>query len=881
MTLRIDGQTLDLVPGETLLQAARRAGVEVPALCHLEGLRPVGGCRLCMVEIDGANPVAACHTEARPGMEVRTATPALRTLRQGLLGLYASAHPSAARSGAFAALLAAHEVAPPQPKDQWPEPDYDTRHPYLRFDAQQCVVCRRCVQACAEIQGQFVIGVALRGGDTALAIGADGTFESGDCVSCGICVEACPTGALTDRDRLHAPAVETLTHTVCGYCGVGCRVEVAQADGRVLHLRGVPGAAVNDGHLCAKGRYAHRWHRSSDRLTTPLVRKDGALVPVGWPEALRYTADRLLALRDTAGPDALGVFTSSRSTNEAAYLLQKLFREQLGTNNVDCCARVCHSSTALGLRLVTGAGAASASYDDIDRAQTIILAGANPTAAHPVVGARLKQAVLRGAKLVVIDPRRIELADYADVHLQLGPGSNVALFNALGKLLLEADAIDHAYLAERVEGLHAYRTFVAGLSLADAARTTGISAETIRAAAAIMAEGPCLFVHGLGLSELCQGTASVMTLAGLGLLTGSVGRPGAGMLPLRGQNNVQGNADMGGMPNLLAGYQALDDPTVQARLAKHWQRLPPTTPGLTISEMVDAAAHGRIKGLWIQGEDIIQSDPNTSHVESALDRLELLIVQELFLTETAKRADIVLPAAGYLEQSGTFTNGERRIQRVRAAVPPPGEALPDWQATRDVALAMGAPWRYPNPAAVMDEVAAVAPGLFGGVSYDRLGPDGLQWPCPTPDHPGTHSVHAEGFLRGQGLLVTIADAPSPEHGVAGYPLLLITGRVLQHYNVGTMTRRTPSVELVSHDALTVHPADAERYGVIDGGRITVESRWGQTTVVARHDPRTAEGTVFLSFHFPETDTNRVTGPHVDPQSMCPQYKATAVRLRSI
>lgn len=885
----IDGCALDIATGETILAAARRAGIEIPTLCYAPGLAPEGGCRVCLVEVDSApRPMAACHTPIRPGMRIQTATPRLEALRRDILALQLSACEAGAFDGQngdteLEKLLARHAVSAvagePSKRDR-----IDTAHPYLRFDASICITCRRCLHVCEEIQGQFVYGVAGRGPDTHLILGAGGSFAASPCTACGACVDHCPTGALfdVDRSRTSRSEFESSTRTVCGYCGVGCRVEVEESEGRVLGIRGVPHAAVNRGHLCAKGRYAHAWHRAADRLRQPLLRRGDELEPIGWEEAIALLAQRLTAIRDEHGPDALGVLTSSRSTNEAAYLLQKLFRTAIGTNNVDCCARVCHSSTALALQTTTGTGAASASFADIELARCIVVAGANPTEAHPVVGARVKQAVLRGARLVVIDPRRIELAEYADLHLQLRPGTNVALFNALAKILIEEDLVRRDYVDERTEGFAELVRLLDGLSLAEAVELTGVSASQMREAARIIGDcGRVLFVHGLGLTELTQGTESVMALCNLAMLTGSIGYPGAGMLPLRGQNNVQGNADMGGMPNQLTGYQALDDPQVRDRVERLWGAAPPLRRGLTIPEMMDAAVRRKIRVLWIQGEDVVQSDPRESHVIEALQALDFLVVQEMFLSETARYAHLILPAAGALEQEGTFTNGERRIQLVLPAVPPPGEARPDWSVIRDVAAAMGMRGRYDSPADVMDEIAQVAPQLFGGVSYRRLGGDGLQWPCPAPDHPGTAMLHAGGFLRGKGRLVAIPYRPSPEAAVEGFPYTLITGRVLQHYNVGTMTRRTPNRSLVSADVLEIHPEDAERQGVEDGSEVIVESRWGSARLTARPSTRVAVGTLFLSFHFPETHANRLIGPHLDPQSKCPDYKETAVRLRGV
>ncbi len=851
----IDGRELEFVPGEMLLETAARAGVAIPTLCHVPGLAPDGGCRVCLVEVRGARrPLAACHTPARDGMEVRTSTHALESLRDAVRALADVGRPSG---------------------------PCEASHPYLRFDPELCITCRSCLHVCEDVQGQFVYDVAGRGHEARLIFGEDEHFSTSPCTSCGACVEVCPTRALTDLDMERGAPIGRLrnTRSTCGYCGVGCQVEIESDAREVRRIHGVSHAAVNRGHLCAKGRYAHGWRESPERLTQPLLRRGGRLVPVGWDEAIAFAARRLAEIQAEHGADALGVLTSSRSTNEAAYLLQKLFRSRLGTNNVDCCARVCHASTAQALRMATGTGAASACYDDIERARLIAVVGANPTEAHPVIGARIVQAVRRGARLVVIDPRRIELAALADVFVQLQPGTNVALLNAVAQILIARGALDRAYLMERTQGLDELVAHVSRASVESEARVCGVRESEIEALAHELADaGPTLFVSGLGTSELTQGTGSVLALCNLALLTGSIGRPGAGMLPLRGQNNVQGNADMGGLPDAFTGYQRLDDRAVRARLSTLWGTLPPATPGKTIPELLDAAARGDLRGLWIQGEDIAQSDPNQSHVETALARLDFLVIQELFPSETQAFAHLVLPAASVFEQDGTFTNAERRIQRVRAAATPPGDARPDWQVICDVASALGCGWTYTTPAQVMDEIARAAPQLFGGVSYERLEGDGLQWPCPAPGHPGTQRLHESRFALGRASLSCVAYAPSPEHDVAGFPYLLNTGRVLQQYNVGTMTRRTPNAVLASADELEVHPDDAARERIANGDEVGLESRWGRLRARARVSTRVLPGTLFLSFHYPETHANRVTGPHRDFSSHCPEYKLTSVRF---
>lgn len=871
---------VEFEPGETILQVAQRHGIDIPTLCHHTGLRPVGGCRLCMVEVAGDKKTsAACHTHLMAEQRVTTDTPRLQEQRQWILKLLIASQPdnysNVSTTSPFAELLAqcGVGVAGSETSSNCQQQD----HPYLDYRSDLCVQCRKCLQVCEQVQGQFVYDMTGRGAQSRLAFGIDDRFSSSECVACGACINVCPSQALRDTNR-QIPSQDTVD-SVCGFCGVGCRIQVSANEKGISSVTGVADAAVNHGHLCAKGRYARAFTASEERLTEPLERTPDGLKPVSWQRALTLISEKIRETVAQHGADACAILTSSRAPNESAYLAQKLFRSVVGTNNVDCCARICHSSTALALRTVTGTGAASASYADIDRANCIVVAGANPTEAHPVVGARIKQAVLNGARLIVIDPRSIELAQMADYHLQLFPGTNVALFNGLAKIMVERKLYDKAYVAERLEDWEPFVGFVSALELSELAQLSQVSLAAMHGAAELMCEsGPVLFVHGLGLSELTQGTASVMGLCNLGMLTGSIGKKGAGMLPLRGQNNVQGNADMGGMPNLVTGYQPLDNPQVRQRLKTLWGTAPPQQPGLKSPDMLEAARQGQLKLLWLQGEDAVQSDPHTSAVVEALEKLDFLIIQDLFLNETTPYAHLVLPAACSFEQDGTFTNGERRIQRVRQSVPAPGQAYADWRVFYETAQALGADWHYQDSSQVMDEIAQVAPHLFGGVSYARLQQDGLQWPCPDETHPGTSSVHQQGFLRGKGLLMMLPYVANPEHDLDHFPLTLITGRVLHHYNVGSMTRRTPQAQLVSQDVLEMNPADAHQIGVTTGSRVTIISRWGRASLTAQISDRMAPGTLFASFHFPETGINQVTGPHTDPDSLCPQYKVTAVRI---
>jgi formate dehydrogenase major subunit len=869
---RVDGR--ETPAAGTVLDVCNAVGAVVPTLCFDDRTARGGHCRTCLVELDG-RLVASCTTPCPDDAVIVTQSPALTAYRRDLFELMLA---EAAPRGRAAQLCAQAGATGERYGPGRASARTDETHTYLRFDLSACIKCRLCEAACDTIQGQHVYAFAGRGRDTTLTWG-HGPFDATACVGCGACASVCPSEAITDVDRIRArqEPPSHVVQTTCGYCGVGCQLDVHATANDVVQIEGTRHAAVNEGHLCVKGRYAHKFVRHDDRLTTPLIRKQGVLVESSWEEALSLVAAKMQEHRGhVAG------LSSSRCTNEENYLLQKWMRAGLGTNNVDCCARVCHAPTAAGMRRVFGTGAATNSLRDIDAADVILVAGANATEAHPVTGARIKRAVARGAGLVVIDPRLTELAQLADVHLQLQPGTNTVLLNSLAAVLLDEGLVDRDFLALRANGVAELEAFVQQYVPERTAHTSGVDATLVRKAARLWgtARRP-LSIHGLGMTEHYQGSESVMLLCNLAVLVGAIGREGVGVNPLRGQNNVQGAADMGCQPDSLTGYVPLSQ---AQRFEEIWGRPVPTDAGLTLPRMYDAAREGQLRALFILGEDVAQTDP-AAQVDGALAALDFLVVQEIFLSKTAERAHVVLPGASFFEKDGTFTNGERRVQRVRKVVEPPPGARPDWQILIDLMTRTGLPQSFESPAQIMDEIAKVSPTM-AGVSYARLESDGLQWPVPNATHPGTPILHTTTFaqpaLGGRAPLARVAYEPSP--GLTNAPagsLLLITGRVLEHYNCGTMTRRTDNVRLVDHDALDIHPDDASARRVRDGAMVSLTTPWGATRARAHLTTDVKPGTVFLAFHFPETRTNALTSDVLDKLADCPEYKLTPVLIETI
>ncbi|HNL39516.1 MAG TPA: formate dehydrogenase subunit alpha, partial [Saprospiraceae bacterium] len=754
----------------------------------------------------------------------------------------------------------------------------DLSHPYMTSDMSKCIMCYRCVRACDEVQGQFVLGVEGRGFDSRIIKGIDQSFLESDCVSCGACAQACPTSAISDVFQSKSLVGQDKVQTICTYCGVGCNLSVSVKDGKVLSIQAPWDAEVNKGHTCLKGRYAFSFYDHPDRLRQPLIKKDGQFVEASWDEVYDLIAEKIKSAREQFGPDSIAGISSSRCTNEENYLMQKFIRAVVGTNNIDGCARVCHSPTAIGMQRTFGTGAATNSIEDLKYTDCIMVIGANPTEGHPVTGAKIKQQAMKGKTLIVIDPRETEIARYAHYHLQLRPGTNIAVLNMMLYYIISEGLEDKSFIENRTEGFEELRQNVLALNIDELEAVSGVPREKVRAAArAYATAGAAMSFHGLGVTEHYQGTYAVIQIANLAMLTGNIGRRGCGVNPLRGQNNVQGMADMGVQPYQGAGYLDLTQPDVIARYEEFYGGVKlPSHVGLKIPEMYDAALAGKLKVLWVMGEDLVQSDPNTNKVIEALNAIDLFIVQELFMTETAKLADIVLPGASFLEKEGTFTNGERRIQRVNQVVKPVGNAKVDGQIIVDMMNRMG----YPQPPyaakTLLEEISQIVP-FFAGVRWEELGQYGKQWPV-APDGNDTKILHTDTFKRGKGRFIFrefIETREILEHGKE-YPYILTTNRLLEHYNAGTMTRRTRNVQIVHEDVLLIHPADAARHQIADGDWVCVESARGKIDMKAKLTEEVKEGVLSTTFHFPDILVNIVTSDVNDSEAKCPEYKVVAV-----
>ncbi len=897
VTCIIDGIRTEAPAGTSIIRAAATAGISIPKLCSTDSLRSIGACRMCLVEIEGRRGMhGSCTEPVAEGAVIRTHSPALEKVRRAVMELYISDHPldclTCAANGDCELQDVAGRVGLREvryaPGSTHLGAEVDVSNPYFAFDASKCIVCSRCVRACAEVQGSFAITVDDRGFSSAIKTGARDFFGS-ECVSCGACVQACPTASLMDKSVIDHGVPERSIDTTCAYCGVGCSFRAELKGEQVVRMVPDRAGGANEGHSCVKGRFAWGYANHPDRITKPMVREStsASWQAVSWEEAIGFAAERLDAIRTHHGVKAIGGITSSRCTNEEVWVVQKLVRAAFGNNNVDTCARVCHSPTGYGLNQTYGASAGTQHFASIDSADVVLVIGANPTDGHPVFASRMKRRIRDGARLIVADPRRTGLVRsphvQADHHLALLPGTNVALINAFAHVAVTEGLIDQAFVDARCDtaSFREWVSFAEGEQNAPerVAAITGVPADELRAAARLYASANnAAIYYGLGVTEHSQGSTMVMAMANLAMATGNIGRDGVGVNPLRGQNNVQGSCDMGSFPHEFSGYRPVGDDAVRATFEKHWDVALDGVKGLRIPNMLDAACMGEFRGIYIQGEDIAQSDPNTQHVEAALSAMDCVIVQDLFLNETARFAHVFLPGTSFLEKDGTFINAERRINRVRPVTAPlPGMA--EWEVTQALAQAMGYPMHYESASEIMEEIAALTP-TFGRVSFERLDREGsMQWPCNDTAPNGTPVMHVDEFVRGKGLFVLTDYQPTEERASRTYPLLLTTGRVLMQYNVGAQTRRTANETWLDEDRLEMHPADAGLRGIEAGDRVSVTSRMGEITLRAEVTDRVAPGVVYTTFHHPDTGTNVVTTEISDWATECPEYKVTAVEVR--
>ncbi len=910
VTLEIDGFEVTVPEGTSIMNAAMQLGIQIPKLCATDSLDPFGSCRLCLCEIEGRRGTpASCTTPVAQGIKVATQNQRLAKLRRGVMELYISDHPldclTCAANGDcelqdMAGAVGLREVrygydgenhvfatrADGSANDRFKQTDVS--NPYFQFQPSKCIVCSRCVRACEEVQGTFALTIDGRGFASHVSAGMDEQFLASECVSCGVCVQACPTATLIEKSVVDMGQPEHSIVTTCAYCGVGCSFKAEMRGDELVRMVPYKDGGANEGHSCVKGRFAFSYATHKDRMLTPMIREKitDPWQVVTFDEAINYAAKRFMETQAKYGRKSIGAVTSSRTTLEEIYSVQKLVRGAFNNNNVDTCARVCHSPTGFGLKVAFGEAAGTQDFKSTDKTDVMLVIGCNPTDAHPVFGSRMKKRIREGAKLIVIDPRKVELVDSphvkADYHLQLMPGTNVAVANAIGHVIATENLIDRKFVNRRCEktDFHRWEEFIRQPQHAPEAveHITRVPAQLIREAARLYATGGnAAIYYGLGVTEHTQGSTTVMALANLAMATGNLGREGVGVNPLRGQNNVQGSSDMGSAPHEFPGYRHVSNQEVRDIYKKEWNRELDPEPGLRIPNMFDAALDGSYRGMFIHGEDIAQSDPDTHHVEAALRAMDIVVVQDLFLNETAAFAHVFLPGTSFLEKDGTFVNAERRVNRVRKVFQEK-QGMPEWAIVAQLATAMGFPMYYATASEVMDEIARTTP-TFSGISYDRLDELGsIQWPCNDQHPTGTPIMHTEEFVRGKGRFMLTAYMATDEKASNTFPLILTTGRILSHYNVGAQTRRTDNMAWHPEDVLEMHPYDAEIRGLKDDQIVSLTSRAGATTIRVKISDRMPQGVVYTTFHHPGTGANLITTSASDWATNCPEYKVTAVQV---
>ena len=897
VAVEIDGFDVAVSEGTSVMRAAAEVGISIPKLCATDSVKAFGSCRLCLVEIDGVKGTpSSCTTPVREGMKIRTQTDRLAKLRRGVMELYISDHPldclTCSDNGDcelqdMAGVVGLRDVRYGYEGENHFESQKDESNPYFEYDPSKCIVCSRCVRACDEVQGTLALTIDGRGFNSRVAVGGADFFDS-ECVSCGACVQACPTATLQEKSVVEHGVPDRTVLTTCAYCGVGCSFKAELKGDQVVRMVPHKDGKANHGHSCVKGRFAWGYATHKERITKPMIREKitDPWKVVSWEEAINFAAKRLKDTQANYGRKSVGAITSSRCTAEEVWLVQKLVRTAFANNNIDTCARVCHSPTGYGLKQTYGTSAGTQDFDSVEKADVIVVIGANPTDAHPVFASQMKRRLRKGAKLIIADPRAIDLVRMPHIeaahHLPLLPGTNVALINAFAHVAATEGLLDEIFVKERCD-LPSFKEWFDFIrneenSPEKVSKVTGVAADDIRAAARLYATGGnAAIYYGLGVTEHSQGSTMVMGMANLAMATGNIGRRGVGVNPLRGQNNVQGSCDMGSFPHELSDYRPVGDDAARATFESAWNVKMDNEPGYRIPNMFDEACAGTYKGMYIQGEDVAQSDPNTQHVEAALKSLDILIIQDLFLNETARFAHVFLPGTSFLEKDGTFINAERRINRVRPAMKSK-TGKEEWEVTQDLARALGYEMNHQNASDIMDEIAALTPS-FANVSFKSLDEKGsVQWPCNDAAPEGTPIMHVDEFVRGKGLFVVTEYVPTEEKTNRKFPLILTTGRILSQYNVGAQTRRTQNSEWHDEDVLEIHASDAEARGIHDGHWVSVRSRKGEITLRATITDRIQPGVVYTTFHHPETGANVVTTELSDWATSCPEYKVTAVEV---
>ncbi|MDG1438123.1 MAG: formate dehydrogenase subunit alpha [Emcibacteraceae bacterium] len=891
VTLNIDGYDVTVPEGTSVMRASRMIDVEIPSLCASDNMKEYGSCRLCLVEVDGMRGTpASCTTPVSDGMSVKTSSDRLTKIRRGIMELYISDHPEEdSPLHDMARLVGLEENRYGTEGHNHLKTIIDDSNPYFSFDSSKCILCARCVRACEEVQATFALTVDGRGFDSKIAAGTDQDFLASDCVSCGACVQACPTDSLFEKRAMEMGKPEKAVITTCAYCGVGCGFKAEVKGDEVVSMQPWKDGEANHGHSCVKGRFAWDYAIHEDRVLSPMVR-DKITDPwkkVGWDEAIDFAAERLLDIQEKHGRKSIGGITSSRCTNEEVFVVQKLIRAGFKNNNVDTCARVCHSPTGYGLGQTLGTSAGTQTFDSVMDTDVMMVIGANPPDAHPVFASQMKRRLREGAKLIVVDPRKTGLVKSphikADYHLPLQPGTNVAMINAMAHVIMTEGLMDQQYIDERCD-TDAFKEWVEFIKRPEnnpkvVSGYTGVDADDISAAARLYATGGnAAIYYGLGVTEHSQGSTMVIGMANLAMATGNIGRMGVGVNPLRGQNNVQGSCDMGSFPHELPGYRPVGDDAARGAFEKEWGVELDPVPGLRIPNMFDSAVDGTYRAMYIQGEDVAQSDPNTHHVEAAMRGLDCLIVQDLFLNETARFAHVFLPGTSFLEKNGTFTNAERRISRVRKVMEPI-QGMDEWEITCRLGRAMSYEMAYNNASEIMDEIARLTP-TFTNVSFDMLDARGsVQWPCNEKAPEGTPIMHIDKFVRGKGNFIVTEYVPTTERTTRKFPLILTTGRILSQYNVGAQTRRTKNNVWHNKDVLDIHPHDAENRGIVEGDMVKIQSRMGETVLEANITENMQPGVVYTTFHMPESGANIITTNNSDWATDCPEYKVTAVEVR--